>query len=190
MATIAPHLTVEELGRRFRAAGTPTEARHVQAIWLLARGRTFVEVAEVVALSARWVEELAARYNAHGPGALGDLRRENGRAPALLTDEVLAALAERVRMPPDDGGVWSGRKVAEWIAARLKVEAVHPQRGWDALKKIGRSIQAPRPRHPRAATPEEQEAFKKSSPRPSPWSARGTPTYRSRSGPPTSTASA
>jgi hypothetical protein len=28
---------------------------------------------------------------------------------------VLAALAERLRMPPDDGGLWSGAKVAAWI---------------------------------------------------------------------------
>src|SRR3712207_7134013 len=55
-----------------------------------------------------WVEELAARYNALGPEALGDQRRRNGRAASLLTEAVLAALAERLRTPPDDGGLWSG----------------------------------------------------------------------------------
>jgi transposase len=37
---------------------------------------------------------------------------------------------------------------------------VHPQRGWEALKRIGWSPQAPRPRHARAATPEQRAAFK------------------------------
>jgi hypothetical protein len=36
-----------------------------------------------------------------------------------------------------------------------------PQRGWEALKAIGWSVQKPRPRHPASATPEEREAFKK-----------------------------
>jgi hypothetical protein len=35
-----------------------------------------------------------------------------------------------------------------------------PQRGWEALKAINWSVQKPRPRHPKAATPEEREAFK------------------------------
>src|SRR3712207_9132173 len=81
---------------------------------LLAQGRTFLEVAEVLAFVPRWVEELAARYNASGPEALGDQRRRNGRAASLLTEAVLAALAKRLRTPPEDGGLWSGPKAAAW----------------------------------------------------------------------------
>jgi transposase len=166
------------------------EARHSQAIWLLARGRTFLEAAEVLAFAPRWVEELAARYNAFGPDALGDGRRRNGRTASLLTPALLAALAERVRRPPDDGGLWTGRKVAAWMARRLGLAKVHPQRGWEALKRIEWSIQAPRPRNPRAATPEQRAAFKRGSVRRSPAPGRPIPTGRSRSGPRTSTASA
>src|SRR5215218_8387551 len=159
MARIVGHLPLEELEARYRAARDATEARHHQAIWLLAQGRTFVEVAEVLAFVPRWVEELAARYNAFGPKALGDQRRRNGRTATLLTEDVLSALSERVRMPPEDGGVWSGPKVAAWMARRLGLAKVHPQRGWEALRRIGWSIQAPRPRHARAAAAAEQAAF-------------------------------
>src|ERR687898_2581462 len=95
MARIVEHLPIQALEARYRAARDATEARHFQAIWLLAQGRTFVEVAEVLAFVPRWVEELAQRYNASGPEALGDQRRRNGRAASLLTEDVLAALAER-----------------------------------------------------------------------------------------------
>ena len=61
--------------------------------------------------------------------------------PRLLTEDVLSALSERVRMPPEDGGVWSGPKVAVWMARRLGLAQVHPQRGWEALRRIGWSIQ-------------------------------------------------
>src|ERR671932_386938 len=97
MARIVGHLPVEELEARHRAARDATEARHYQAIRLLAQGRTFLETAEVLAFVPRWVEELAARYNAFGPDALGDRRRRNGRAATLLTEAVLAALSERLR---------------------------------------------------------------------------------------------
>ena len=190
MAHIVEHLSVEGLEARYRAAQDATEARHLQAIWLLAQGRTFLEVAEVLAFVPRWVEQLAARYNACGPEALGYQRRRNGRTASLLTPELLAALAERLKRPPEDGGLWSGPKVAAWMARRLGLAAVHPQRGWEALKRLEWSVQAPRPRHPRSAGPEQREALKKSWTRRSRRPRRNTPTARSRSGPRTSTASA
>jgi transposase len=190
MARIVGHLSVEELEARCRAARDVTEARHYQAIRLLAQGRAVLEVSEVLAFVPRWVTQLAARYNASGPEALGDRRRRNGRAASLLTEGVLSALTARMRTPPEDGGVWSGPKVAAWMARHLGLAKVHPQRGWEALRRLGWSPQAPRPRHARAATPDEQAAFKRGSrrrwrrPRPR------IPTGRSRSGRRTSTASA
>src|SRR5918997_5763436 len=178
MARIVDHLPVEELEARYRASHDATEARHLQAIWLLAQGRTVLEVAQVLAFVPRWVEQLAARYNASGPEALGDQRRRNGRPASLLTPELLAALAGRLERPPEDGGGWSGPKVAAWMARRLGLRKVHPQRGWEALKRIGWSPQAPRPRHARAGGPEEQAAFRGGSRR----RARG-PGRRIRTGP-------
>jgi transposase len=190
MARIVGHLPVAELEARYRAAPDVTEARHFQAIWLLAQGRTVLEVSEVLAFVPRWVTQLAARYNASGPAALGDRRRRNGKAASLLTEEVLAALAARVRAPPEDGGVWSGPKVAAWMARHLGLARVHPQRGWEALRRIGWSPQAPRPRHARAAGPEERAAFKGGSRRRWRGPRRRIRTSRSRSGRRTSTASA
>jgi transposase len=190
MARIVEHLPVAELEARYRAARDATEARHHQAIWLLAQGRTVLEVAAVLAFTPRWVEELAARYNALGPDALGDQRRRNGRTASLLTPELLAALAERLKEPLEDGGLWTGPKVAAWIARRLGAARVHPQRGWEALKRVKWSIQAPRPRHARAATPEGRAEFKRGSMPRSRRPTRPIPTGRSRSGRPTSIASA
>ena len=190
MARIVGHLSVEELEARYRAARDATEARHFQAIWLLAQGRTVLEVAEVLAFVPRWVTQLAARPDASGPEALGDRRRRNGRRASLLTPELLAALAERLKEPPADGGLWSGPKVAAWMARRLGLAKVHPQRGWEAPRRIGWSPQAPRPRHARAATPEERADFKRG------WKRRWRGPRRriraapSRSGPRTSIASA
>src|SRR5215213_10049788 len=172
MARIVGHLSIAELESRYRAAQDATEARHLQAIWLLAQGRTVLEVSEVLAFVPRWVTQLAARYNASGPAALGDRRRRNGKAASRLTGDVLSALAARL------------------MARHLGLAAVHPQRGWEALKRLEWSVQAPRPRHPRSAGPEQREALKKSWTRRSRRPLPNTPTARSRSGPRMSTASA
>jgi transposase len=190
MARIVGHLSVAELEGRYRTARDATEARHIQAIWLLAQGRTFLEVAEVLAFVPRWVEQLAARYNASGPEALGDQRRRNGRAASVLTPALLAALSARLRAPPEDGGRWTGPKVAAWMAGQLGVERVHPQRGWEALRRVRWSPQMPRPRHPRAATAEQRADFKGGSARRSNRPRPRTPAGASRSGRRTSTASA
>jgi len=189
MARIIEHLSVAELEERYRAARDATKARHTQAIWLLAQGRSVLDVVGVLAFAPRWVEELVARYNAHGPAALGDQRRRNGRAASVLTAAVLAALAERLRTPSADGGRWTGAKVAAWIAAQLGLTNVHSQRGWEALQRVRWSLQTPRPRHPRSATPEQRAEFKGGSTRRSCRPGPSTPTSRSRSRPRTSTAS-
>ena len=190
MAQVAAHLSVEDLEAGFRSAQDATAARHFQVIWLLARGHTVAEVATVTSFVPRWIEQVLARSNARGPDALGDLRRTNGTRASVLRPELLALLRERLADPPPDGGLWSGPKVAVWMAGELGLKTVAPQRGWEALETIGWTLQTPRPRHPAAATPEEQEAFKKSSTKPLPRRGRSTRTSRSRSGRPTSTASA
>ena len=139
-------------------------------------------------MGTRWLEQLLSRYNARGPTALGDQRRHNGRAPTILKPALLARLKPRLETPPSDGGLWTGPKVATWMAAALGLEKVALQRGWEALRAIGWTIQMPRPQHPQA-TAAEREGFKKNSPQWSPSKPRATRTSPSRSSPATSTGS-
>ena len=168
MVHVAGHLGTAELRAGWRKSADATLARHFQVIWLLAEGHSVAEVARLTGFGPRWVQELLSRYNRFGPPSLGDRRRGNGARPRILTPEVLAMLRERVRTPPDDGGVWTAKKVAAVIATALGLAGVAEQRGWEALRAIGWTIQRPRPRHAQSATPEDQEAFKKSSRRSSP----------------------
>src|SRR3954468_3427953 len=72
------------LEQQNRSCTDVTATRHVQTIWLLAKGHIIAEVAAPVSFARRWVERLLARYNAQGPQALGDLRRRNGTSPSIL----------------------------------------------------------------------------------------------------------
>ena len=175
MVQVAGHLSAAELQAGWRGSKDATLARHYQVIWLLSEGRSSAEVARLTGFVRRWVEQLLVRYNAFGPSSLGDRRRGNGARPTILTPEILDMLRERLKTPPDDGGVWTVKKVAAVIAAELGVERVAEQRGWEALRAIGWTIQRPRPRHVRAASPEQQAEFKKTLPRRSPRRPSATP---------------
>jgi transposase len=190
MTTIAGHLSVEALRDRYVSSADVCEARHFQTIWLLAKGHSVGEVAEMTSFGYRWIEQLVVRYNAEGPESLGDLRRRNGATASVLKPEVLDKLRVRLKEPPDDGGLWTSAKVAAFIARELGLERVAVQRGWEALKACGMSIQTPRPKNPKSASPEEAAAFKKSCRTPSPKKPRNIPNGRSRSSRATSIGSA
>jgi hypothetical protein len=111
--------------------------------------------------------------NAEGPEALGDLRRCNGASATILKPDLLATLRVRLDEAPPDGGLWSSRKVASWMAGELGLKSVAPQRGWEALRSAGRSRNHTH-KNPKSATPEEAGAFKKSSRTLLPWRPRST----------------
>src|SRR3954451_13501945 len=185
---VAGHLSAAELGRLYRAARDRVERGHLQVVWLLAQGRGRGEVARIMGLGGCWVTAIVRRYNEAGPDGLGDRRRGNAGAKPLLGAEDEAALRAALAAPPSDGGLWTGPKGATWMAAR-RAPRVWPHRGWDYLKKRGYSPQRPRPGHAKAASPEEQAAYKKSWPPRWTSTARRSPGDRSRCGPSTSTGS-
>jgi transposase len=151
MTSIKQHLTTVELEHRHETASEPIAKSRFHALWLLSRGYDIDQVANLLSFSTRWVRILIKRYNEGGPDRLGDQRVTNGTEPTILTPEAMGALKERLKSPPDDGGQWTGPKIARWLARFHGLKSVHDQRGWDALTTIGWSIQQPRPRHPEAA---------------------------------------
>ena len=78
------HLSVAELEARYEAGEDVTSSRHFQAIYLLAKGHSTREVAEITSFGLRWIEQLVERYNAFGPATLGDLRRDNRSVATVL----------------------------------------------------------------------------------------------------------
>jgi transposase len=157
---VAAHLSPADLGRRYRAARGVIERSHLQIVWLLSQGRGGREVAAVTGYGRRWIGAIVRRYNEAGPDGLGDGRAGNAGAKPLLDADGEAALGAALAGAPADGGLWTGPKVAAWMAARLGRE-IRPQRGWDYLRKLEHSLQMPRPRNAQAASAEEQDLYKK-----------------------------
>lgn len=161
MMKIEGHLSVAALEERYETAREPIAKSHFHAIWLLALGHSDADVARLLSFSTRWVKALVKRYNEGGPERLGERRATNGAEPTILTPQALEALKVRINTPPDDGGQWSGPKVARFLAKFHGLASVCKQRGFEALVAIGYSIQQPRPRHPDAADEAGRTELKK-----------------------------
>ncbi|WP_017659675.1 IS630 family transposase [Baaleninema simplex] len=118
-------------------------------------------------ISYGYAREVVKNYNEQGEKSIRNQRNKNrsyagGRTP-LLKEEQLQKLQEALKEKPEDGGQWTGPKVARWIEKEAGREKVWKQRGWDYLKKCGYSWQRPRPKH-KKGNKEEQEEFKKNLP--------------------------
>jgi transposase len=156
------HLTANRARARYRACRHPVEKTRWHAVWLLLRAdapRTPAQVAELVGLSVVTVRDVLHRWNDRGPDGLADRRRANGAKPKL-TDGQRVALFAALQQRPRDGGLWTGPKVARFVADRWGV-TVRPQTGWQWLNDLGFTLQVPRPSHPRSAGPAARRRWKK-----------------------------
>lgn len=147
--TIKPYLSVEELETRYRKAKDAVERSHWQMVWLLARGKSTHEVAEITGYCLHWIPILVRRSNQQGPPAMVDHRHTHPGAVPILSAQQQAQLEQALDTPPADGGLCTGRKVAQWIESGTGRQ-VRPQRGWEYLKRLQFSKRLLRPRHAKA----------------------------------------
>jgi transposase len=157
---VVPHLSHEEIDRRYRGSSDGSEKSRWHVLWLVTRPDqplSASKAAGLVGFTPSWGRAILKRYNARGPDALADRRRENGAEPKLTATQQAQLLAALQAEPPD-GGLWSGPKVAAFVKQQFAVE-VRKQTGWQWLKDLGFRLVVPRPRHPKAATPEEQRVW-------------------------------
>ena len=155
------HLTTEELRRRYRACQRAQEKVRWRALCLISGGGVAAEAARRVGRSSSWVTKLVARYNRDGADAVKRQRSERQHGPRPRVDAALAQQLDRaLRAAAPDGGLWTGPKVAAWIAEQTG-QQVHQTTGWRALQRLGFSLQMPRPANKRRASAGEQAEFKK-----------------------------
>jgi len=163
-AHLEAHLSAEELKLRYLHSCEPVESRRWHLLWMVSQGWTIKKAAMAIGANYDYAKDILRNYNQHAVVALKNRRkmpRAYGRR-ALLDAEGMEKLRQALKSRPTDGGIWTGPKVAQWIAQETGHEKVWSQRGWDYLKRLRYSAQRPRPKHYKADEI-EQEAFKKNS---------------------------
>ncbi|RIH81262.1 winged helix-turn-helix domain-containing protein [Calidithermus roseus] len=163
-----PHLSLEELEQRYRSCKDAKEKTRWQVIWLYAQQTrenrpSTLAVSRATGFSQNWAYKLIRRYNAEGPEGLIDKHRYNpgGDKRALLSKQQQQALGRALQERPPDGGVWTAPKVARWVKEHTG-KTMAEVTAWTYLRRLGFTLQRPRPRHPQRATAEARAAFKKS----------------------------
>ena len=156
---VLPHLSIEELERRAQEASDHGEWCRWRAIALKAEGRSAEEIAKFLQHKPDWVRRTVRTYNSNGPEAVAD-RRAGNRKPRRLSLALEVELLHAVEHEePAEGGLWTGAKVATWIAKRLG-SPVRLSTAYNYLHRLNLSWKFPRPRNTKASQ-EAQEAFKK-----------------------------
>lgn len=157
--SIIRHLDIAELEQLYRQAKDPVESRQYQIIWLLAQGKKTEEVESVTGYSRTWIYALVKRYNELGISGIGDRRLSNQGAKTLIDDMHQAHLWQALQSNAPDGGLWNGRKVADWLSEVTGIK-ISRYRGWEILRQMTFRLRVPRPSHTNS-DPFEQEAWKK-----------------------------
>lgn len=111
------------------------EERRWQVIVLLAAGTPVPEIVAATGYQPRTIRQIAQRYRDQGRAGITDRRHHSKGAVPLLSVAQQQELALLLASPPPDGGVWTGPKVAQWIAARTG-KPIHRQRGWEYLCRL------------------------------------------------------
>jgi transposase len=153
---LEPHLTDEQLHRRYRHAADPVERSHWHFLWLLSSGMTATTVAAITGYSAYWIGQIARRYNHDGPEGVRDRRHSGCATRPTLSDLHRAELRQALAKPHPEGDRWCGRSVAQWMAERLG-RPVSRQLGWRSLRRLGARWLHPRQRHVLADTVAQAE---------------------------------
>ncbi len=157
---LKPHLTTEELRTRYRSCQKPQEKTRWHALYLIAQGAVAAEAARRVGRASSWITSLTRRYNRHGAVAVARKQSTKPSHRAKVDRKLGKELDKALRASAPDGGLWTAPKVAAWITAKSGQE-VHQTTAWRAMRRLGFSLQVPRPANKRRASPEEQAEFKK-----------------------------
>jgi transposase len=139
----------------YRAARDAQVRPRLQALWLLRGGRPLGEVAAVVGVHYRTVQQWVAWYRTGGLAAGGAHRKAGRGRPARLTPEQQAALGARAA----EGAFFAAREAAAWVAEQYGVH--YRVKGmYTLLRRLQLKKKVPRPVNPQA-DPARQAAWKR-----------------------------
>ncbi len=126
-------------------------------------GESIDRIADGLSMHRRTVHGILCRFVERGIDGKDSIKQKG--QPAHLTQKQRVDLAKHLlRGPPNNpSGLWTTKEVRQFIKDSYGVE-YHKCYVWELLRAGGFSLQKPRNRNYRAASPEEQARFKKKLP--------------------------
>jgi transposase len=158
-----PHLSEDEVIKRIKATVGFWRVQKWLVIWNgLVAPRAASEIALHTGLAEQTVHNLISQYNRLGPEVV-EGPGKGGRRRSYLTLEQEAAFLEPFKQKALTGQIATTGEIKETLEKHVGLK-VHKSTVYRLLKRHGWRKVAPRPFHIQAKK-EEQEAFKKNSPK-------------------------
>lgn len=157
---LAEHLTTDQLKSKFYNCPRAQEKTRWHALYLISRGEKRGDVLHRLARSSAWIADLVKRYNQHGEKAVVNQKIGRVASSRRVSAELAVELEATLQKPAMDGGVWSSPKVAAWIQTKTG-QQTHSTTALRTMRRLGFTLQRPRPQHNKRASAEEQEGWKK-----------------------------
>ena len=151
--------TVEELIKRARAEKNARKKMRLLAIAHFLEGKNRTEIAAILHMSRRIINDWVQRYLNQGLQGL-ESKKPTGRS-SYLSQAQKAQLCRYIKdqSQRDTGGRLTGESIHQYIQESFSV-TYHPNAIYTLLKKLGFSWVTSRSKHPKQSQ-EAQETFKK-----------------------------
>jgi transposase len=161
---VTPHFTNTELQQRLSSTRGTASHNRWQIIYLIQVGKLHAAelLSPVVNLSVHSIYKIVESYNLKGAAAL-IYRPKGGRRRSLLSIAEEASLFISLEQKASKGLIKTANDIRSMVEKKVGKE-VSDDYLWDLLKRNGWKKKVPRPHHPKRSI-EEQEAFKKNSPK-------------------------
>ena len=144
------------LGQLYRRETDPELRPRLQALWLLRGGRRLAEVAEIVGVHYKTLQQWVAWYRVGGVEEVRRHRRggRQGKTSYLTPDQERAVVEEA-----KTGAFRTAGEMGEWIERRFQV-VYRPGSLYSLAERLKLGKKVPRPMNEKADEP-SQEAWKK-----------------------------
>jgi len=116
-------------------------------------------ICEMIGRGRSTVLDWCHRYNKKGIEGLRDSKNLGGSV-ALCDIIGRDIIEDALSKPPPDGGLWTGPKLTKWLSDYVGYPVGETQ-GWRTLRRLGYTIQVPKPANTKADK-KRQADFKKS----------------------------
>ena len=140
----------------------PKAKKRIRACILRKEGDTIMEIAEKLDEPYTTVQNWLARIQKNGIRDRYDIKNKGGEC--YLDDRQLKQLVRDMEKGPEslgyESGLWTMPLLKIHIKKKFGVD-YHVYSVWELARRLGFRSVKPRPASPRAAAPEEIEAFKK-----------------------------
>jgi transposase len=158
-----PKISLKKLRRRYTAEKKAKPKLRLLCAICRKEGGSIDDVAARVSMKRRTVHEILRRFDERGIGGKDSIKQTG--QPFHLTLKQRKDLIKRLDrgLPNNKSGLWTTKEVRAFIKKKYGVEYAHSHT-WLILKAAGFSMQKPRNRHYKAATPQVKADFKKKLP--------------------------